>query len=76
MTQNTTQKRISRSGFIQFKEEGDAWKFYISSFDSALTGEDGFCNVLHTDGLKRVPIDKTDRLLIEGKKYGRKNWSH
>jgi len=73
----TTQKRNTPTGFVQFKEgKGEPWRFYISSFDSSSSGQDGFCNVLHQDGLQRVPIDKHDRLLIDGKHYGRKYWRH
>lgn len=72
-----TQKRITPTGFIQYKEgKGEPWRFYISSFDATSSGQDGFCNVLHQDGLEQVSIDKDDRILIEGKRYGRKFWNH
>jgi hypothetical protein len=65
-------------GFFQHREivEGvplGAWKFNVSSFGN----DDKDCFLLMTDGsLTRVPIDKDDRITVNGRLYGRENWHH
>jgi hypothetical protein len=47
------------------------WQFYISGFN------EGTCSVLLFDGgYEVVPIDAKDRILINGKRYGREHWDH
>jgi len=68
-------ERVHKSGFLQYNQ-GDGWKFAVAGFDNTYTGQDGFCNVLHIEGEKRIPIDKDDRITIDGKKYTRRHWEH
>lgn len=64
-------------GFRQSREGGGRWKFHISSFDGSTSGESGFCWVTRMEGSpERVPIDKADRILIAGRRYGRQEWDH
>ncbi len=65
-------------GYHQSREgSAGPWRFYVSGFDHTFSGQDGFCYVLLTGGnTERVPIDKDDRILINGRRYGREHWSH
>lgn len=49
------------------------WIFYITGFSYC----DKFAHILKSDGSTEfVPIDKKDRILINGKLYGRDHWNH
>ena len=65
-------------GFLQFREgEGAPWRFHVAGFDATCSGEAGQCWVLAAGGQSLpVPIDAQDRLLIDGKRYGREAWDH
>lgn len=71
-------RRRDFHGYAQFREsEKCPWSFYICGFDHTTSGQDGKCTVLRSDGSKEwVTIDKKDRLLILGKKFGRRYWNH
>lgn len=63
-------------GYMQY-HDGDCWVFVVSGFDGTLTGVAGFCTVIRSDDTyERVPIDAKDRILIHGKRYGRRYWNH
>ncbi|MDF3888858.1 hypothetical protein [Cupriavidus basilensis] len=66
------------AGFLQFREsEHDPWRFYVAGFDATASGERGYCWVLTASGdTEPVPIDEQDRILIDGKRYGREAWNH
>lgn len=76
------QKRVLEGDFVQYRElfapgKRSPWKFQITGFDSTVSGQDGYCNVLKSDNTKqRVRIDKKDRILINGRWYGRDHWAH
>ncbi len=59
-------------GFHVSREVGDrAWQFNITGFS------DNDCGVLMRDGtITRQKIDGQDRLIIDGKKFSRRNWNH
>lgn len=52
------------------------WLFHISGFDTF--GRSDRCTVLKSDKSRDydVPIDRRDRIFINGKWYGRKHWMH
>jgi hypothetical protein len=64
-------------GWFQSREDGSKiWRFQIIGFrgdHSAMVYQ-----VADTGGLVSVPvpIDAGDRILIEGKRYGRAHWDH
>ena len=83
----TQEKRVVAGGFVQYREvrtdvsgptPGQDWKFIVSSFDDSSSGQNWFCTVQLADGSLRrnVPIDAENRITINGRKYGRKNWDH
>lgn len=65
-------------GFYQSREGGKGpWQFHVSGFDDTVTGQAGTCTViLAKGGVESIPIDATDRITINGRKYGRANWKH
>jgi len=56
---------------------GKKWRFIVMSFDETVTGQDGTCNLMKSDGSReRVPIDKNDRLIVGGMAFNRNHWHH
>lgn len=62
--------------YYQVREGGSgSWQFVIYAFGD----EDAVVYCLDHKGAlthKRVPMDDKDRLVINGKRYGRKYWQH
>ncbi len=68
-----------KNGYLQVRDGiGDPWRFVVTGFDDTSTGQDGFCTVQCANGERErnVPIDANDRILINGRRYGRRNWIH
>lgn len=66
-------------GYHQSRECGrGTWQFHITGFDSTPSGQSGYCTVAKYGGgtEPRVPIDAKDRILIQGRRYGRSHWNH
>ena len=63
-------------GYYQTREGGTGpWQFIIYAFgddDAVIYVIDARGALKHT----RVPIDAHNRLLINGKRYGRRHWDH
>jgi len=63
-------------GYYQTREGGTGpWKFVIYAFgvnDAVVYAIDAMGALKYN----RVPIDARDRLLINGKRYGRRHWDH
>jgi hypothetical protein len=76
------QRREVSGGWLQFRCKRanggfDNWRFQIIGFDDTVSGQAGFCNVMRADGAyNRTPIDAQDRILINGRRYGRQHWVH
>lgn len=63
-------------GWLQSREGGTGnWCFQIHGFSGPEVG-DGWAHVYKITGQERVPIDSRNRILIEGKRYGRDHWNH
>lgn len=63
-------------GWLQSREGGAGlWQFQIHGF-SGPEGGDGLASVMRVTGRRDVPIDRHNRILIEGKRYGRAHWNH
>ncbi|MFY0633664.1 MAG: hypothetical protein JXQ91_07625 [Vannielia sp.] len=66
-------------GFYQCREGGKGeWQFVIYAFCNDDVSASVYV-VADRDGdlqLENVPIDQKDRLHINGKTYGRRNWCH
>ncbi len=64
------------NGYFQSREGGTGlWQFTIYAFgedDAVVIGLDQAGARCHI----RVPMDAQDRLIIDGKRYGRSKWSH
>lgn len=63
-------------GFLQSRE-GDRgnWCFQVHGFAGPEDG-DGTAWVYTITGQEPCPIDKHNRILINGKRYGRAHWNH
>lgn len=63
-------------GWLQSREGGKGtWTFQIGGFSGPEDG-DGLARVYRVEGCQDVPIDRRNRILIEGKRYGRSHWNH
>ena len=64
------------NGYYQTREEGKGpWQFVIyavGDIDAVIYAVNDKGDLYHW----RVPMDAKDRLLIGGKRYGRKHWCH
>lgn len=70
-------KQRDFNGYQQVMGTGGDWQFVITGFDDSTSGQAGFCTVLRENGeTERVEIDAQDRILIDGVRYGRRNWYH
>ena len=65
-------------GYVQYRDSPDMpWHFYVCGFDGTFEGESGLCSVLRTDDTEAlVPIDAEQRILINGRRYGPRYWTH
>ena len=74
----STWEKRDYDGFVQYREAAcESWHFYVCGFESGCGNQGGYCNVMRTDGdTERVFIDARDRLLINGRWYGRRQWKH
>ncbi|MHB8742043.1 MAG: hypothetical protein ACYC9L_02875 [Sulfuricaulis sp.] len=76
------QCRVIDGGWVQFRHKRKAggfepWHFIIVGFDETVSGQAGYCNVMRADEAhNRTPIDAQDRILITGRRYGRRHWDH
>ena len=75
------EKRITKAGFIQYREvydDGtrDNWRFEVVGFCGQGFGSVGTCNVLTVDGERNVPIDATNRIKINNKWHSQEFWHH
>lgn len=76
------QKRVIEGGWLQYRElrrDGTFgnWQFQVHGFDDSVTGQAGYCTVANIDTARHeVPIDACDRILINGRRYGRDHWNH
>lgn len=69
-------KKKDYRDFAQYKIDG-VWQFNVIAFDASTSEQAGFCHVELINGKsERVPIDEKDRIIIEGRKFGRKHWNH
>lgn len=63
-------------GYYQIRERGAGpWQFVVYAFgdkDAVIYAINDISDLCHL----RVPMDAKDRLLIDGKRYGRRFWSH
>jgi hypothetical protein len=70
------QERVTSTGFKQFREGNRGrWRFQVYGFRGE-PGTHSTCTVYAADGRREVDIDPKDRILIEGKWYGRVHWDH
>lgn len=73
---STWQKRITQTGFVQFREgTRDRWRFQIYGFCGE-PGAMGTCTVMAENGKRECPIDGKNRVLIDGKWYSPLHWNH
>lgn len=67
--------RRIHQGLAQYKL-GKRWRFRIIGFDGTCN-VDGFCTCEGANGERvQVPIDAKDRILVQGRRYGRASWTH
>lgn len=67
----------NHEGYKQMRETQGNWRYIVAYFDSTSSGQDGYCYVVtDKDTTEKVPIDSCDRILINGKRYGRDHWDH
>lgn len=65
------QNRRDFEGYRQIRID-KRWVFVVLGFT-----DDGTCRVIKADGNHEfVPIDAKDRILVNGKRYGRNHWHH
>lgn len=63
-------------GYLQSREGGRGpWCFIIHSFGGEPDGE-GTAHLYLVDGKQAVPIDRENRILVLGRRYGRDRWNH
>lgn len=63
-------------GLLQHREGGQGnWCFLVHSFGGD-PDADGTAWLHGIDGKTPVPIDRANRILVEGKWYGRERWHH
>lgn len=63
-------------GYYQCRENGRGqWQFVIYAFG----GDDASIYKLNSEGnlhLSSVPYDANDRIIVDGRKFGRRFWTH